>query len=459
MLQQRSGAKMSVSYSGTEVTISGSAAAVQAAAGLLRQQIETFLTSGGGYPHPLQVHYLLSSSYGADCKATVRFLFRDDEVAQAAGRREELYELQPEHPAAGVWAPAGDIDTLTDALSGVQLGGSRLNGTPIHLAGQQHSVVQQLVAAAAQGVRHSPAFDEVKIRFNFGKALWYFPCTAAPHSWTIQQMQAKQIPRDLKCVFSNGVQASQVHSLQEWLASKGFEVVETKERASVHLLQHGANASYSLSFIKQRDGGLTLRKAKSGSSKLFFLTLLNSSGQPDWRAKLLGQYHFQQGSETQALLARIAAGATLAGSKLRMPGLSAHDMSLDKERHKSKTIYVGPYSSSSSSSSRRSLATEIKVSVSRVSSADGCGDGWEVAGTSSQANTLLQQMLARGTASAAQQEQLAAHVNNMVAFAQEAAAALMKDERQQQPLDSSPYYNDYYDDYYDRPYSDDYYGE
>lgn len=45
MLQQRSGAKMSVSYSGTEVTISGSSAAVQAAAGLLRQQIETFLTS------------------------------------------------------------------------------------------------------------------------------------------------------------------------------------------------------------------------------------------------------------------------------------------------------------------------------------------------------------------------------------------------------------------------------
>uniref|UniRef100_A0A383VJR1 Uncharacterized protein n=1 Tax=Tetradesmus obliquus TaxID=3088 RepID=A0A383VJR1_TETOB len=430
MLQQRSGAKMSVSYSGTEVTISGSSAAVQAAAGLLRQQIETFLTSGGGYPHPLQVHYLLSSSYGADCKATVRFLFRDDEAAQAAGRREELYELQPEHPAAGVWAPAGDIDTLTDALSGVQLGSSRSSGTPIHLAGQQHSLVQQLVAAAAQGVRHSPAFDEVKIRFNFGKALWYFPRTAAPHSWTIQQMQAKQIPRDFKSVFSNGVQASQVDSLQDWLEGKGFEVVETKERASVHLLQHGANASYSLSFIKQWGGGLTLRKAKSGSSKLFFLTLLNSSGQPDWRAKLLGQYHFQQGSETQALLARIASGATLVGNKLRLPGLSAHDMSLDKERHKSKTIYVGSYSSSSSSSSssscsRRGLAMEIKVSVSKVSSADGCSEGWEVAGTSSQANVLLQQMLARGTASAAQQAELAAHVDNMLGFAQEAAAALI----------------------------------
>jgi hypothetical protein len=39
---------------------------------------------------------------------------------------------------------------------------------------------------------------------------------------------------------------------------------------------------------------VTLRKAKTGTSKLFFLTLLNSSSQPDWRAKLLGQYHFQQ---------------------------------------------------------------------------------------------------------------------------------------------------------------------
>jgi hypothetical protein len=28
--------------------------------------------------------------------------------------------------------------------------------------------------------------------------------------------------------------------------------------------------------------------------QFFFLTLLNSSGQPDWRAKLLGQYRYEQ---------------------------------------------------------------------------------------------------------------------------------------------------------------------
>jgi hypothetical protein len=38
-------------------------------------------------------------------------------------------------------------------------------GTHIHLAGQQSSVVQQLGADAAQGVQHSPAFDEVMIRW------------------------------------------------------------------------------------------------------------------------------------------------------------------------------------------------------------------------------------------------------------------------------------------------------
>jgi hypothetical protein len=51
-----------------------------------------------------------------------------DEVAQAAGRREQLYELQPAGPAASSRAeacpartPAGGIDTLSAALSGVRL--------------------------------------------------------------------------------------------------------------------------------------------------------------------------------------------------------------------------------------------------------------------------------------------------------------------------------------------------
>jgi hypothetical protein len=53
-------------------------------------------------------------------------------------------------------------------------------------------------------------------------------------------------------VFSNGVAANSITDLQEWLEAKGFVVTDTKERVSAHLLHHGANASYGLSFIKKR---------------------------------------------------------------------------------------------------------------------------------------------------------------------------------------------------------------
>lgn len=65
-------------------------------------------------------------------------------------------------------------------------------------------------------------------------------------------------------------------------------------------------------------------------------------------------------------------------------------------------VVVCTYGSSTGSSNiirhGSTVATEIKVSVSKVSSADGCSEGWEVAGTSSQVNSLLQQVLARGSA-------------------------------------------------------------
>lgn len=35
--------------------------------------------AGGGYPHPLQVHYLLSSSYGDDTSTSVSFVAREGE--------------------------------------------------------------------------------------------------------------------------------------------------------------------------------------------------------------------------------------------------------------------------------------------------------------------------------------------------------------------------------------------
>lgn len=114
-----------------------------------------------------------------------------------------------------------------------------------------------------------------------------------------------------------------------------------------------------------------------------------------------------------------------AGGRLHLHGLCAHDMSLDLEQHRTKTIYLGTCSSSSrGGSSRPGLVTQIKVSVSKMSSDEVCG--YEVADTSSQANALLQQMLASGGASPAQQAELASHVDNMLTFAQEAAAAVLE---------------------------------
>jgi hypothetical protein len=65
-------------------------------------------------------------------------------------------------------------------------------------------------------------------------------------------LQAKEIPSDFKSVFSNSVQPSHITILQQWLEDNGLTVTDTKERVSAHLLHHGSNASYSLSFIKTR---------------------------------------------------------------------------------------------------------------------------------------------------------------------------------------------------------------
>jgi hypothetical protein len=83
-----------------------------------------------------------------------------DEVAQAAGRREQLYQLQPAGPAVSAAAcPAG-----ADASPGAANGYAVIAALPIHLAGHQSGVVQQLMAAAAQSLQHSPAFDEVNLK-------------------------------------------------------------------------------------------------------------------------------------------------------------------------------------------------------------------------------------------------------------------------------------------------------
>jgi hypothetical protein len=57
---------------------------------------------------------------------------------------------------------------------------------------------------------------------------------------------------DIKTVFSNGVEASHITCLQQWLNDNGSVVAETKERVLAHLHHHGVHASYCLSFSKTR---------------------------------------------------------------------------------------------------------------------------------------------------------------------------------------------------------------
>lgn len=63
-------------------------------------------------------------------------------------------------------------------------------------------------------------------------------------------MQRKNIPNDMKSVFSNAVTARMQAGLVAWLRQQGFTEVERKKTASVHLVQCSTNAGYALSFIK-----------------------------------------------------------------------------------------------------------------------------------------------------------------------------------------------------------------
>jgi hypothetical protein len=63
-------------------------------------------------------------------------------------------------------------------------------------------------------------------------------------------MQRKSIPADLKSVFSNVVTAAAQNNLVSWLQQQGFEAVQEKHTASVHVVQSSSNAGYALSFIK-----------------------------------------------------------------------------------------------------------------------------------------------------------------------------------------------------------------
>jgi hypothetical protein len=60
---------------------------------------------------------------------------------------------------------------------------------------------------------------------------------------------------------------------------------DAEEQNGAELIQH---ADMCLMLCRH----LTVRKIKSGNTKLAFLTLLSPVDRPDWRTKLLAQHHF-----------------------------------------------------------------------------------------------------------------------------------------------------------------------
>lgn len=111
--------------------------------------------------------------------------------------------------------------------------------------------------------------------------------------------------KDVKLTFTNHVAPSVSAAIEARLFAAGFRHVVTKQQVSVHLKDVENFTSVNVSFLvfdaetdsksesdTDSEGGkrLQIRKVKTGSSKLFFLSVAHPEGSPDYRLKLLAQY-------------------------------------------------------------------------------------------------------------------------------------------------------------------------
>lgn len=130
--------------------------------------------------------------------------------------------------------------------------------------------------------------------------------------------------------------------------------------------------------------------------------------------------HWQESSVKQ-LLSEVATSVRLASpNRLAFPNLTANDMVVDKERHISKTVYQGTFKGPGSG-----FPTDMKLTVSEVTSAETGSVHSEIAGTSSHVNELLASVLQSGRALGAQEVgELQGHLDNMLAFAGQVLSVL-----------------------------------
>jgi hypothetical protein len=84
-------------------------------------------------------------------------------------------------------------------------------------------------------------------------------------------------------------------AVQAHLLAVGFEHVASKQQVSVHIKDIENFSSVNVSFLVDESEvtghkTLQIRKVKTGSSKLYFLSGVSPAGSPDYRFKLLAQY-------------------------------------------------------------------------------------------------------------------------------------------------------------------------
>ncbi|MEW5319126.1 MAG: hypothetical protein WDW38_010296 [Sanguina aurantia] len=351
-----------------------------------------------------------------------------DEAVQAAYRREQMSHLCPCTRSSATRQAAGqqpDISSLSRLMAGASLGGSvNANGKADGTFDGHDSVAivaSCLAAATVKAMTTVPRMDVLKLRFNFGKALFYNDARMggamrANVLQTLSQLKAFRIGKDLKSVYSNGATAGQVCSVTSWLKGEGFSRGSDKQTVSLHVTDVDANASYNIAMDAMPGGLLSIRKIKTASTKVCFVTSIRPQDQLDARFKVLGHYTTQLDPDVAAKLRGVGKQCRidLSRNKLDTPNLGCVGLTRQHCRIKSKQVYNG--------SLRQTGAMDIGIKISVVTCVTDEGTHCEIQGVSEPLNDLLLQLHAAGNSSAQAAREVSAVVPRILKWCDKLSA-------------------------------------
>ncbi|MEW5301555.1 MAG: hypothetical protein WDW36_004408 [Sanguina aurantia] len=342
-----------------------------------------------------------------------------DEAVQAAYRREQMSHLCPCTRSSATRQAAGqqpDISSLSRLMAGASLGGSvNANGKADGTFDGHDSVAivaSCLAAATVKAMTTVPRMDVLKLRFNFVSAV-----TGAHDTQCLNvPLQAFRIGKDLKSVYSNGATAGQVCSVTSWLKGEGFSRGSDKQTVSLHVTDVDANASYNIAMDAMPGGLLSIRKIKTASTKVCFVTSIRPQDQLDARFKVLGHYTTQLDPDVAAKLRGVGKQCRidLSRNKLDTPNLGCVGLTRQHCRIKSKQVYNG--------SLRQTGAMDIGIKISVVTCVTDEGTHCEIQGVSEPLNDLLLQLHAAGNSSAQAAREVSAVVPRILKWCDKLSA-------------------------------------